>query len=436
MNKKVNIRNPLGNFSLSLLILLLGIFLSACTSSSEFLATDQPTPLPIEGVLPIETPAHTAVPAPTQPLSETVDVLPQSVTTFPDVSQYTWVTVLSGLNRPLDLTSAKDGSGKVYILEQNGRLIEATPGIQTFSVLLDIQDKVSRQGNEQGLLGIAFSPNFSQDRRFYLNYTDLEGDTVISRFRFAQGSSQVDPDSEQVLLTIKQPYANHNGGGIAFGPDGYLYIGMGDGGSAGDPENYAQSLNTLLGKMLRIDVSGDIYVIPKDNPFADGSGKPEIWAYGLRNPWRFSFDSVTGDLFIGDVGQNRIEEIDFLPFGSPSGANFGWKYFEGSQPYQGQPPSNMTLVNPVWEYTHADGCSVTGGVVYRGTALPEFNGIYLFGDYCNGMVWGLLRDSSGTWQARTLFQIDARISSFGTDEKGEVYVLDHSGGKVLKLVRN
>lgn len=416
-------------------LFLLGVLLTACVSSRDVVTPESALPLPPPETNVTAIPTLTAEPSPSMPVVSSTDISSHTVATFPDASQYGWAPVLDGLDRPLDLTNAGDNSGRIFILEQNGRLLAVTPGAQTGSVLLDIRDKISRQGNEQGLLGVAFSPNFAQDRRFYLNYTDLKGNSVISRFRLEQGATQVERSSEQVLLRIEQPYANHNGGGMAFGKDGYLYIGLGDGGSAGDPENRAQSLDTLLGKLLRIDVNGETYSIPPDNPFANGGGKAEIWAYGLRNPWRFSFDPLSGDLYIGDVGQNKIEEIDYLPAGAPGGVNFGWDYREGSRPYEGQPPAGAVLVDPVWEYTHAEGCSVTGGVVYRGTLLPEFNGIYLFGDYCSGTVWGLLHDAFGNWHAEALFSTGSQISSFGVDESGEVYILDHGTGKVLKLVR-
>lgn len=418
-----------------LLLFLLVFLLTACVSSGNAVTPEPVLLLPTPKTNAEALPTLTAEPLSSMSAVVETDDSSRNIETFPDASRYTWVTVLNGLDRPLDFTHAGDNSGRIFVLEQDGRLLAIAPEAQTNSVLLDIRDQISRQGNEQGLLGIAFSPNFVQDRRFYLNYTDLRGDSVISRFRLEQGATQVDRSSERVLLRIEQPYANHNGGGMAFGKDGYLYIGSGDGGSAGDPEDRAQSLDTLLGKLLRIDVNGETYSIPPDNPFANGGGRAEIWAYGLRNPWRFSFDPLSGDLYIGDVGQNTTEEINFLPAGVPGGVNFGWDYREGSHPYEGQPPAGAVLVDPVWEYTHAEGCSVTGGVVYRGTLLPEFNGIYLFGDYCSGTVWGLLRDSFGNWRAEALFRIGGQISSFGVDESGEVYILDHGGGKVLKLVR-
>jgi glucose/arabinose dehydrogenase len=236
---------------------------------------------------------------------------------------------------------------------------------------------------------------------------------------------------------VDQPYANHNGGDLVFGPDGYLYIGLGDGGSAGDPENRAQNLRELLGKMLRIDVDGgDPYSVPGNNPFVGRSDtRPEIWAYGLRNPWRYSFDRLTGDLYMGDVGQNAIEEIHFQPAGSPGGENYGWRFFEGTREYQDAGAAPAGLIPPVTEYTHAEGgCSVTGGYVYRGERLAALNGVYLFGDYCSGIIWALYRDAAGAWQRQTFGQTDFSISSFGQDQAGELYVLNHRGGAVYQLV--
>jgi len=240
----------------------------------------------------------------------------------------------------------------------------------------------------------------------------------------------VDPNSEVILLRVKQPYPNHNGGTMNFGPDGYLYMGLGDGGSGGDPQGNGQSLNTLLGKILRIDVNtGDPYAIPANNPYT-GSGEvyQEIWAYGLRNPWRMSFDSATGDLYIGDVGQGDWEEIDFIPAGSRGGENFGWNYREGAHDFEGGGPDGM--IDPIAEYSHGEGgCSVTGGHVYRGS-MPEWNGIYLYGDYCTGIVWGLIR-SGETWQKQLLFDTDFNITSFGQDADGEIYLIDDGGAVYL-----
>jgi glucose/arabinose dehydrogenase len=319
------------------------------------------------------------------------------------------------------------------VLEQPGRIRIVKDGQLLPVSFLDITGRVGSNGNEQGLLGIAFHPRFFENGYFYVNYTDGNGDTSISRFT-ASGDS-ADPASEKRLIHVPQPFANHNGGAMKFGPDGYLYIGLGDGGSQGDPYGNAQSGNTLLGKILRIDVdNGDPYAIPPDNPFA-GSGEvyQEIWAYGLRNPWRFSFDQVTGDLWIGDVGQNSWEEIDRVPSGAPGGANFGWNKMEGTHPFEG---SNLPdYVAPVAEYSHASGCSVTGGYVYSGSSLPEWQGVYFYGDYCSGIIWGLAGASSdmvpvsaGAPQPVQLFQTNFRITTFGIDAAGELYLADRSGG--------
>jgi len=245
-----------------------------------------------------------------------------------------------------------------------------------------------------------------------------------------------DAASEWQVIRVEQPYANHNGGQIMFGPDGMLYIGMGDGGSAGDPQNFAQNMRSLLGKMLRIDVSGSSadqpYRVPADNPSLGAEARPEIWASGLRNPWRFSFDRLTGDLFIADVGQNKVEEVNFQP-AHQGGQNYGWKFREGFERFAGD-PGQIALTDPIHQYAHREGgCSVTGGYVYRGTALPALVGSYIYGDYCSGLVWTLRRNSQGDWQNETLFSTGASISSFGEDEAGELYVLDH-GGAIYKLV--
>ena len=289
-------------------------------------------------------------------------------------------------------------------------------------------------GNEQGLLGMAFHPHYAQNGYFYLDYTDQNANTVIARYQVSSNPNQAETNSEKILLHIQQPYPNHKGGQLAFGADGYLYIGMGDGGSEGDPLNYGQNRNVLLGKLLRIDVDhGDPYAIPTDNPFAHGGGKPEIWVYGLRNPWRFSFDRLTGDLYIGDVGQSKWEEVDFQPAGSPGGQNYGWSYREGLHPYKGNPPAGLKLVDPVAEYGHDQGCAIIGGYVYRGQNLPNWQGVYFYGDDCTGNIWGLLHRPDGSWDAQLLFHTSANISSFGQDQNGEIYMLDLSGGQVYQF---
>jgi glucose/arabinose dehydrogenase len=353
---------------------------------------------------------------------------------FPDPKAYTWQTVASGLQRPLALSG--DRQGRLLVLEQPGRirLVDASGLLPT--PFMDISARVGSKGNEQGLLGIALHPKYTQNGFFYVNYTDLQGNTVIARYTAGASRNSASPDSEQILLRVKQPYANHNGGSLAFGPDGFLYMGLGDGGSAGDPQGNGQNLNSLLGKLLRIDINqGSPYTIPDGNPFKGGGGKPEIWAYGLRNPWRFSFDRATGDLYIGDVGQDTWEEIDFLPAGSPGGSNFGWNFREGLHDFKGSAPAGLVMTDPIFEYKHPTGCSVSGGSVYRGAAIAEMQGIYLFGDYCNGKIWGLLRGADGQWQNKLLFQSGAFLSSFGEDDQGEMYLTDNNAGVVLKLVK-
>jgi glucose/arabinose dehydrogenase len=344
---------------------------------------------------------------------------------FPDATAYEWKLIASGLNRPVDIQPANDGSGRLFIIEKSGYIRIFENGQLLDAPFLDITDLVNDSGNEMGLLGLAFHPDYEQNGFFYLNYTGDGGDTRISRFQSSGNSA--DKNSEIVLLIIKQPYPNHNGGALAFGPDGYLYAGLGDGGLAGDPHKNGQNTTTLLGKILRIDVSnGDPYSVPADNPFGN-----EVWAYGLRNPWRISFDRATGDLWIGDVGQGEWEEVDYLPAGSQGGANFGWSIMEGNHGYDGDVQPGLLL--PVAEYSHSEGgCSVTGGYVYRGT-MPEWNGIYLFGDYCSGKVWGLIL-YNGQWQSQLMFEAGVTITSFGQDEYGEIY-FSSDNGNIYRLVR-
>jgi glucose/arabinose dehydrogenase len=336
------------------------------------------------------------------------------------------------LQSPIDIQTA--GDDRLFIVEQRGVVrITDENGLRQ-EPFLDIRDRVLDTGNEQGLLGLAIHPDFAANGAFYVNYTRGTGDTVIARFQAGADPNRADPTSEFVLLQIDQPYPNHNGGRVVFGPDGYLYIGTGDGGSQGDPQGRAQNPDSLLGKILRLDVDGgEPYAIPPDNPFAAGGGRPEIWALGLRNPWRFDFDPATGDLFIGDVGQNQWEEIDFLSSGTAAGINFGWDRREGLASYEGD--SSPAFTDPVAVYSHGEGgCSVTGGEVIRDPSLPEWQGIYLYGDFCSGLIWGLFRDGSGAWQNRLLFDSGFRITSFGSGDDGTIYVLDRSG-EVYRLAR-
>lgn len=348
-----------------------------------------------------------------------------SVTSFPDPQDYQWTEVARGFNRPLDLQHA--GGQHLFIVEQRGIIWLIFEGELLSEPYLDIRDRVNDGANEQGLLGLAFHPAYAENGFLYLNYTQVDDSTVIARFARSEDPNRADPGSELKLLEFGQPYRNHNGGGLAFGRDGMLYIATGDGGSADDPEGNGQSLETFLGKLLRIDVdTATAYGIPADNPFVTREGQPEIWAYGLRNPFRFSFDSANGDLYIGDVGQNAWEEIDFQPEASNGGENYGWNIREGMHPFAGE--GTEGFVDPIAEYGHDRGCSVTGGHVVRAKALPDWNGVYLYGDYCSGLIWGLVRDQAGMWQNQLLFETGLNISSFGLDSKGNIYLVDHSGG--------
>jgi glucose/arabinose dehydrogenase len=307
-------------------------------------------------------------------------------------------------------------------------------GVQLSVPFLDIRDRVGCCG-ERGLLSAAFPPGYRGKRYFYVNYTDRAGDTKVARYRVTQDADRADPASEEIVLAVQQPYANHNGGQLAFGPDGYLYIGMGDGGSANDPHGNGQKMSTLLGKLLRIDVESGVrpYAVPPSNPFVGKKEvRPEIWASGLRNPWRFSFDRATGDLFIADVGQDRFEEVNVQPPSSKGGENYGWNVLEGSHCLRSKTCDTAGLVPPVAEYDHGQGCSVTGGMVYRGKALPHFQGNYVYGDYCSGRIWGM-RKEDGRWNPAELADTKLSISTFGEDEAGEVYVADHSNGGIYRM---
>lgn len=342
--------------------------------------------------------------------------------------------VVHGLAKSIGVAHAGDGSGRLFVVEQPGRVRIIQDGRLLAEPFLDIRRLVTSSGSEQGLLSVAFHPRFAANGLFYVNYTGAQGATQVVRYQVSQSDpNMADPNAAKLLLTVAQPYANHNGGDMKFGPDGYLYIGLGDGGSAGDPHNNGQRLDTLLGKMLRIDVDGgDPYAIPPDNPFLGQSGRDEIWAYGLRNPWRFSFDRLTGDLWIADVGQNKAEEINFAPAGTPGGQNYGWNLYEGSLPYR--EGSLAGAIFPVAEYSHDQGCSVTGGHVYRGQAYPTLQGHYLYGDFCSGRIWSLVWHD-GEWRNDELLTTGKRITSFGEDESGEIYLLDHDGVLYQVVVR-
>lgn len=379
--------------------------------------------------------------------------------------------VVSGINKPVHVTHAGDGSNRIFVTEQSGQ-IKIIHNNQVTGTFLNITDRVRSPdsspagGFEEGLLSMAFPPGYGTSRDyFYVYYTNRDGNNQLSRFYLGVNAGSADPDSEEPILLFNHPtHENHNGGQIAFGPDGYLYIGTGDGGGGGDPFNNAQNPNSLLGKILRIDVEmgpvepitsefptylpimmqdtssvGMTYRIPPDNPFVSlANHRPEIWAIGLRNPWRFSFDRDNQDLYIGDVGQDLHEEIDYQPAGSAGGQNYGWDILEGNACY-GSPTCNTTgLTPPIHTYPNpSPGCaSVTGGYVYRGTSSPGMTGIYFFGDYCSGNIWGLQRENNAwVWQLITDVP-NGQLSSIGEDESGELYLTYLNSGAVYRMVES
>jgi hypothetical protein len=334
---------------------------------------------------------------------------------------------------------AHAGDSRLFITEQAGRIVifEGTRVLPT--PFLDIRPLV-RSGDEQGMLGLAFHPRYLQNGFFYVNYTNTAGDTVIARYSVSTTNPNIaNPASAVVLLRIDQPFPNHNGGQLKFGPDGYLYIGMGDGGSGGDPLNHAQNLQSLLGKMLRIDVDRTLpglqYAIPDDNPFRNHpTARREIWSLGLRNPWRFTFDRLTGDMFIADVGQNAWEEVSFQPGTSGGGENYGWRIMEGAHCYPpGASCSASGLVLPILEYGRQQGdCSVTGGYRYRGMDYPRMHGFYFYGDYCTGRIWAATQQGDGSWTTEPVLNAGVNITTFGEDFVGELYVAGH-GGAIYRI---
>jgi len=350
--------------------------------------------------------------------------------------EVTGEVVASGLSRPTFVTHAGDGSGRLFVLEKPGRIRIIANGGLTSTPFLDITGVVGSSGNEQGLLGLAFHPEFESNGRFFVAYTAKDSKNTVAEYRASSNGNVAEPASGRVLMAVADQYPNHNGGMLAFGPDGYLYISMGDGGSSGDPLGSGQDLNSLLGKLLRVDVDGaEPYGIPAANPFRNQNGaRPEVWAYGLRNPWRFSFDSETGDIWIADVGQNKWEEIDFQPSDSEGGENYGWNTMEGAHCYRPAEGCNTAgLVLPVFEYDHGAGCSVTGGYVYRGSASPRLAGQYLFTDYCTPTLWATGRTSDGGFETEEIGKLPDGVSAFGEDEDGELYITVDREGTVYRL---
>lgn len=357
------------------------------------------------------------------------------------VASEPWIT---GLDHPVRLV-APVGDDRLFVVERGGRVLAFTPAGAFIDTFLDVSTLTS-EFDERGLLGLAFAPDYASTGRFYVSYTDLDGDSRLARYAVGPDPDRADPASGTILLTVTQPAGNHNGGHIEFGPDGMLYFGLGDGGGAGDQQNNAQNDQTLLGKLLRLDVAGSGgYTIPPDNPNIGRPQRDEIWAKGLRNPWCWSFDRLSGDLYIADVGQSELEEINVQPAGLPGGANYGWRLMEGSACYN--PSSGCFdpgLALPVHEYTHGGSpfrCSISGGYVYRGADIPQLQGQYFYADYCSAEVWSLTwNEAAGATRVRNWTgQLEPNggfgsIVGFGQDAAGELYVLDYDRGTAFRLV--
>jgi glucose/arabinose dehydrogenase len=357
---------------------------------------------------------------------------------WPDV---TVKTIASGFQKLTQVTHAGDGSGRLFAVEQAGRILVIKNGVTLDRPFLDIRDRVGCCEGERGLLSVAFPHDYAQKQHFYVMYTARNGAVTLARYQVTANRDQADSKSESILLSVPHPINMHNGGQLAFSPrDGYLYVGLGDGGMPGDPQRRAADLSQLVGKILRLDVesAGQApYGIPSDNPYGRVAGaRPEIWASGLRNPWRFSFDRITGDLYIGDVGEERYEEIDFQPAASIGRQDYGWNTMEGTHCYNHGECDTRNLTLPVWEYAHPhdSGCSaVIGGKIYRGQSYPRMFGIYFYGDYCTGQIWGL-QYIGDQWQNMGLVKLAPfSVTSFGEDDAGEIYVTDQAAGRIYRI---
>ncbi|MCB9421005.1 MAG: PQQ-dependent sugar dehydrogenase [Ardenticatenaceae bacterium] len=426
------------------------VVLAACKSADDGIVVTPPIAPAEDTAVPPTAPVaptntatavpSTPTPQPTNQPTSTPTITPTPTNTpIPEspVTSINLVPVANGFVKPVYLTHA--GDNRLFVVEQDGTIRIIQDGAVLPQPFLNIDPLVGSGGSEQGLLSVAFHPEYGENGRFFVYYTDNNGGTVVARYQVsADDPNQANPDSALILLTLPQPFSNHNGGLLKFGPDGYLYVGLGDGGSANDPLKAGQDTSTLLGKILRLDVdfneSG--YAIPADNPFVDDeAARNEIWAYGLRNPWRFSFDRLTGDLYIADVGQNIWEEVDFQPVDSTGGENYGWNIMEGTHCFQADTCDQTGLVLPVVDYQHLEGnCSVTGGYVYRGQQFLSLYGNYFYGDYCSGKIWSLLRQPDGTWiNSQVYGRQGLLIPSFGEDVNGELYLLSYGDGVVYQI---
>jgi glucose/arabinose dehydrogenase len=352
--------------------------------------------------------------------------------------------LVTEVNQPVGVTNAGDGSNRLFVIEKDGLIRVVENGQLLSEPFLDVSAFITPEPrSEQGLLGLAFHPDYKENGTFFIYYTEAAkkeneaANTVVARYQVSSNANKADPASAKIILTIEQPFWNHNGGHIAFGPDGYLYIGTGDGGDGGDPQQNAENLTSLLGKLLRLDVNADTYSVPETNPWkAESGAATEIWAYGLRNPWKFSFDRATGDLYIGDVGQDLFEEINVQPASSKGGENYGWNDMEGLHCFGETPDCDSSkYVLPILEYPHGeDGVSVTGGFVYRGKDISELQGAYIYADFASGRIW-LARNNEGVWSKELLEQTTFGVSSFGEDEAGEMYLTDFNNGVLYRLAR-
>lgn len=402
------------------------------------------TTAPTAPVAASNTPEPTLAPATAQPSTDPSTTPTHAPTPVPTdtpvpsapVDTINLVLVIEGaFSRPVYLTHAFDD--RLFVVEQAGVVRILKEGQLLNEPFLDIRDRVGSSQLEQGLLSIAFHPAFPENGRFFAYYTDLTGTTHIARFELSSDNpNRADADSEIILLSVEQPYPNHNGGQLQFGPDGYLYAGFGDGGSANDPLDNGQNPNTILGSIVRLDVdqSPGIYTIPQSNPFiSDGTRLDEVWAWGLRNPWRFSFDRLTGDLYIADVGQNSWEEVHFQPATSAGGENYGWNIMEGSHCFLSETCDQSGLELPIFEYSHREGCSITGGYIYRGMRFPSLYGNYFLADFCSGIFWRLYPGTDGAWLSARVLHSEMVISSFGEDVNGELYVLVHDAGSIYQI---
>ena len=404
-------------------IAALAVLLGACASSVVPTASSPPA-----------APVPTANPAqPSTPTASPFDPAALTIRLDP---------VVVGLKSPLAVVDPGDGSGRLFVAEQAGRIRIVRDGVLEGAPFLDLTRRIS-SGSERGLLGLAFAPDFPTDPRLYVDYTDLDGNSVIASYRVPDATpNRADPGSERILLHFDQPFATHNGGGLVFGPDGDLYIGVGDGGSAGDPQGNGQKLSTVLGKLLRIrpgapDGSEPAYTIPADAPFASKpNARPEIRAYGLRNPWRFSFDRVTGDLWIGDVGQDAWEEVDVIRGHDPPDVapNFGWNTMEGRHCFDADSCNQSGLTLPVAEYDHSLGCAIVGGFVGRDPSEPSLFGGYLYADECSGNIWVLDAAKPESSAPRLVLDSGHAISSFGEDQAGRLYLTDLGDGTLYRIV--